>query len=323
MFFSIVVPVYNVEKYLRQCVDSIVRQNFSDFELILVDDGSKDSSPAICDEYAAKDNRIKVVHKNNGGQAQARNIGTDKAKGNYIIYIDSDDYIAEDSFLGDIYKKAEKNADIICYKFCKYYEDTSEMKSCRFRMPVFYETDSMAQRIEKLVVQDAFYCSPWTKAIKRTVLTNNQVRFQNGLLSEDQEWYYNVLINAESIEGINKSYIVYRQRTNSTSTSWKMQNLTDTIKIIEKWKEKIEKGDWPPDYKNSLMNSVSKLYCNLLIGYTRYSNSEKSKYYKDLKRLASLLQYHKNPRVKIFYRIYRIGGFRLLMTGLKVICKVQ
>ena len=99
MFFSIVVPVYNVEKYLKECIDSILSQTFTDFELILVDDGSKDESPLICDEYAQKDERIKVIHKPNGGQAEARNVGTETAAGQYIIYIDSDDFIIENTFL--------------------------------------------------------------------------------------------------------------------------------------------------------------------------------------------------------------------------------
>ena len=91
---SIIVPVYQVEKYIRQCVDSILAQTFTDFELILVDDGSKDGSGQICDEYAAMDRRVKVIHKENGGLSDARNRGMDQAAGNYFMFIDSDDYIA-------------------------------------------------------------------------------------------------------------------------------------------------------------------------------------------------------------------------------------
>ncbi len=95
---SIIVPVYNVEKYLKKCVDSILGQTFTDFELLLIDDGSTDNSGSICDELAKTDNRIKVIHKENGGLSDARNIGIEVAKGDFIGFIDSDDYIDEDMY---------------------------------------------------------------------------------------------------------------------------------------------------------------------------------------------------------------------------------
>ena len=324
MFFSIVVPIYNVEAYLQQCIDSILGQTFTDYEVILVDDGSKDKSPKICDEYAQKDGRIQVIHKDNGGQALARNIGTKQARGQYLIYLDSDDYIAYDTFLEELYSKAITGfPDVICYKFRKYFDDTKEMKECNFSIPKFLESDNIANRIEKLTKNDAFYCAPWTKAIKLALIKNNDVQFANGLLSEDQDWYYNVLINASSLEGINKSYIVYRQRKNSTSNSWKIKNLTDTISIISDWKQKIELSSFSKEYKEALYNTLAKLYCNILIGYTRYDNPEKKKYYQLLSELSCLLKYNLNPRVKTFSKIYKMGGFRALMAGLNMVCMVK
>lgn len=93
---SVIVPVYNVEKYLDKCVQSILKQTYKDFELILVDDGSPDNSPQMCDEYAQKDKRVKVIHKANGGLSDARNVGTLNASGQYVTYIDSDDYVSND-----------------------------------------------------------------------------------------------------------------------------------------------------------------------------------------------------------------------------------
>ena len=125
MFFSAILPVYNVEKYLEECVESFLRQTFSDFEVILVDDGSKDSSPAICDEYAKNDSRVKVIHKENGGQSTARNVGLEKAEGQYIVYLDSDDFITSDTFFEDIYNKIqETDSDIVLYKYSKFFDDT-------------------------------------------------------------------------------------------------------------------------------------------------------------------------------------------------------
>ena len=90
---SVIVPVYNAEKYLHRCIDSILSQTFTDFELLLIDDGSKDGSGAICDEYAAKDNRVRVFHKENGGVSSARNLGLDNACGEWVTFVDADDYV--------------------------------------------------------------------------------------------------------------------------------------------------------------------------------------------------------------------------------------
>lgn len=108
--FSIIVPVYNVEKYLDECVQSIVNQDFSDWELILVDDGSTDSSPALCDGYSAIDSRIITVHQKNGGASSARNNGIDSAHGSYIMFLDSDDYYNDTSALSLVNEKSLKKS---------------------------------------------------------------------------------------------------------------------------------------------------------------------------------------------------------------------
>ena len=117
---SIIVPVYNSEKYLGACIDSILSQYFRDFELILVDDGSRDSSPHICDDYTQKDSRVKVIHKENGGVSAARNDGLDIAKGEYVTFIDSDDWVERD-YLSTL--SNYRNYDIVFFSHRMIYED--------------------------------------------------------------------------------------------------------------------------------------------------------------------------------------------------------
>ena len=323
MFFSVIIPVYNVEKYLRECVDSILSQTFTDFELILVNDGSKDGSPAICDEYAQKDTRVRVIHKENGGLSDARNVGTQSACGEYVVYIDSDDYINADTFLQDIYNKAQGGTDIVCYKFQKYFELSNSFSPCQFSFPKLTDEDTLPQRINKIVKSDAFYCSAWSKAIKLSLLRENNITFEKGLLGEDQEWYYHVLLVAQSIDGIDKDYVVYRQRANSITSSWKIKNLTDCIYLIEKWNKGIEAADISAEYKEALFNSLAKLYCNLLIGYTNFNNKEKKNYLKKIKALSHLLKYNSNPRTAMFYKVYKLAGFNMMMLSLNILCKVK
>ncbi len=120
---SIIIPVYNVERYLRECIDSIIAQTYKNLEIILVDDGSSDKSGEICDEYSKKDSRIKVIHKKNGGLSDARNVALDITKGDYIGFIDSDDYIEKDMFQ-ILYNLAEEyNAEISSISFYKMLEN--------------------------------------------------------------------------------------------------------------------------------------------------------------------------------------------------------
>ena len=112
---SVIVPIYNVEQYIHKCVDSILNQNFKDFELILVDDGSPDSCGKICDEYAQKDERVKVIHKVNGGLSDARNFGLEKAKGEYVSFIDSDDWVDENIYSESLKYMEENDLDIVCF----------------------------------------------------------------------------------------------------------------------------------------------------------------------------------------------------------------
>ena len=118
---SVIIPVYKVEKYIAECIESILAQTYTNFRLILVDDGTPDNAGKICDEYALKDNRIKVIHKSNGGVASARQMGVDNALGNYTIHADSDDWV-EPTMLEELYKKAiEKDADMV---ICDFYVQT-------------------------------------------------------------------------------------------------------------------------------------------------------------------------------------------------------
>ena len=175
MLFSVILPVYNVERYLEQCVDSILAQTFSDYELILVDDGSTDGSPQLCDELAERNSRIRVIHKPNGGLSDARNAGTAEAKGEYIIYIDSDDFVLADDFLQKVADKAAESPDLIFYKYAKYFDADGKLDSCRFSYKTAEQAEIYAEQIRALVEADAFYGMAWIKAIKRSLLADNAI----------------------------------------------------------------------------------------------------------------------------------------------------
>lgn len=238
MKFSIILPCYNVEKYIRACIDSILQQTYKDFEVILVDDGARDSTPQICDEYAEKDARVRTIHKPNGGQADARNIGLEAAQGDYICYVDSDDFLANDNVLQLLADKTAGNPDIVHYKFQEWFESDGHIAPCRFDYRIPTKGRSVADIYCDLIDKDAYYNSAWSKIIRRGLLMENEIRFEKGIVGEDNEWYYHVVMAAKSLALVDEPLYIYRRRQGSTTTAITRKNLVDQLHVLDKW-EKI------------------------------------------------------------------------------------
>lgn len=324
MFFSVILPIYNVEKYLRECVDSILGQTYTDFELILVDDGSKDSSDKICDEYAEKDSRVKVIHKENGGLSDARNVGTDAACGEYIVYIDSDDYVTTNNFLQDVKEKIDDcSSDIVLYKFLKLYDESGKIDECSFSLGFATEITDSDELIYEMVKRDAYYGMAWIKAFRRELVVNNIIKFEKGLLGEDMDWYFGLVLCAETYSVIDKSYIAYRQRRGSITSTLKLKNMTDFVYIIEKWSEKIKNAEISDKKRAALMGALAKYYSNLLITYSRLTDKNKKQYKGRIKALSYLLDYSLSARPLQIKKYYKLAGFGGVILMLKIYDKIK
>ena len=212
---SVIVPIYNAENYLHRCLDSILAQTFTDFELILVNDGSTDCSGKICDEYALKDNRIKVIHKSNGGVASARQMGVDNALGNYTIHADPDDWV-EPTMLEELYKKAiEKDADMV---ICDFYVQTCN--TCITRTQRISEESSEATLLALL--SHKLHGSLWNKLIRLECYKKFNIRFVEGLnFCEDYLVCIKMLKNDIKVAYLNKAFYYYDQFTNDNSITRK------------------------------------------------------------------------------------------------------
>ena len=316
MKFSIVIPVYNVEQYLKNCVDSVLSQTFTDFELILVDDGSTDNSPLICDEYAKNDARVRVVHKVNGGQSSARNIGVSKAVGEYIVFLDSDDFICKNDFLEKL-NKADQT-DVIIYRYSKYYSDD---KISPLNLSYSDLPKDKTEFLRKLVNIDGFFCSCWTKAIKRDVIAENSIAFDESLNCEDIDWYYNVVLKAHTFSAIDEVFVMYRQRQGSVTKAMPKKSCEGLIYTINKWKDNFDRLT-DESLKNVMLSSLAKIYCNLLISYSKSTKMLKE-YKSQILSNKGLLKYDSNPRVRKFAKISKIVGVRGLIFALTIIGKLK
>lgn len=207
---SVIVPIYNVEKYLARCVDSIANQTYKNLEIILVDDGSPDLCPQMCDDYAEKDSRIKVVHKKNGGLSDARNAGMAVATGAYISFIDSDDYVSDDFFecLLDVMNK--ENSDIAECSVVKFYEDN---RFDEFNDDLLENTYDAQDAMSALIAENPFHQHVWNKLYKTELVKD--IPYAVGKLNEDEFWTYQVFGRASKVAKLNKTMYYYFQRSSS------------------------------------------------------------------------------------------------------------
>ena len=171
--FSIVIPVYNIEKYIEKCVTSVQEQSYINFEIVLVDDGSTDSSGNICDDLAKKDKRIRVIHKKNGGLSEARNTGIDFSKGEYVIFLDGDDWWRDNNALSDLNKIIQEDTvDIVQFFFCKYYSNGKIIEGKRDYGAAFNGEYSI-NMLKKYIEKDVFSGATCDKAFKLDFLNKN------------------------------------------------------------------------------------------------------------------------------------------------------
>ncbi len=208
---SVIVPIYKVEKYLRKCVESVINQSYSNLEIILVDDGSPDKCPVICDEYSKKDNRIIVIHKPNGGLSDARNYGIEKATGKYISFIDSDDYVSYD-YIEYLYNNIKReNADIsIVLPQTFFKEETNiKVKNKPEKIRVFNSKTALIT----MLYQKEFDTSAWGKLYKKDLFDN--IKFPVGKLYEDISTIYKTFLKSDTIVYSNQKKYFYLKRKDS------------------------------------------------------------------------------------------------------------
>ena len=243
---SIIVPVYNAEKDLHRCIDSIIAQTFTDWELFLIDDGSKDSSGVICDEYATKDNRILVIHKENGGVSSARNLGLDNAKGEYITFVDADDWI-KPQYLEHLFGSIEKSDLVIAYATI-YREEEHIGEEEYYPSHVVTEENFSVLFEENALI---WHTSPWGKLYRRRLIQNADLKFvENVHIGEDAIFLYSYMLSAKCINVTSwTDYCYYSQMSGSLtkrinsleSERLGLQHITDVITRMKDERKLSEK----------------------------------------------------------------------------------
>lgn len=210
--FSIIVPVYNVEEYLEQCLNSILHQTYQNFEIILIDDGSTDNSPGICEIFKSQfEDKIMMIHQANKGLSGARNTGLNHATGDYILFIDSDDYI-KPTMLEEIESKTKLNPDMIAFQHAVDGKDDEK----KHHLDITENTELTGQDfLLQCINQNGMFMMVWKYAYKHSFVERNYFRFHEGIIHEDEEWTVKALCKAHTLIFINQAFYIYRKREGS------------------------------------------------------------------------------------------------------------
>ncbi|MEH7025294.1 glycosyltransferase family 2 protein [Bacillus wiedmannii] len=301
---SIIVPVYKVEQYIHKCIDSILKQTFKEFELILIDDGSPDSCGEICDGYATQDSRIKVIHKENGGLSSARNAGLEIAQGDYIGFVDSDDWIEVDMYELLYSMCVEQECDIAICSSEIHYNDKTVISSSQ---PFVIHDRYSAMRA--MLEGDLYDEVVWTKLFKRQLLEG--IKFPVGMSYEDTAFTYKVIHKCNKVCFIGEPKYHYIKRDNSMMDQAVKEIKIDSVLIYDEMCKFMER------YYKELYNLVilklgncSMLVLNL-ISLSGRLNEHKSKYYKVIGILNRY--FYKTMRLKEYGKSVK---FLLLATKL-------
>ena len=223
---SVIIPVYKVEAFIRECVDSVINQSYKNLEIILVDDGSTDRCPEICDDYALKDSRIKVIHKENGGLSDARNAGMKIATANYWCFVDSDDVCYEKMI--DILMKPMIEDETLTMSACTYTKFSGNWNN------IFADKNTyFTEQIEPLsyMEKEDLWIVAWAKIYKKDLF--NDIKYPKGRFHEDEFTTYKLLFNSQTIAYTNAPFYFYRQREGSIMSKNSFKRIIDTYDALK------------------------------------------------------------------------------------------
>lgn len=306
MKISVIIPVYNVELYVSECIRSVLMQDYKYLEVILIDDGSTDRSGEICDAYAAEDSRVKVIHKSNGGLSDARNAGIAAATGEYILFLDGDDLWGDSCAVSTLVARVEKTkADVLNFSYTKWFEDT------QIKQPYFHDVaempsfDSVTDQLAYLSDNGLYIASACNKMIRRSLV--NSLPFELGVYSEDILWCAKLMLSADSMDFICANFYMYRQRSNSirhTINDKKCADLANSILSCV-----VLAGSGPEDKKKALMHYAAFQFGTFFLVQAQAQNPQPERI-AVLAPYTGILRYHgRNKKLMLLNMGCRVLGF--------------
>ena len=301
--FSIVIPVYKTKEYLDECVESVMAQTFGDFEIILVDDGSPDCCGEMCDAWAARDPRIKVIHQENGGLSAARNTGIRHASGDYVMFLDSDDWWADEQVLAQIAASLDRtDADVLSFNYRKSYNGNLEP----LYFPESLASSERAEALAEMMRFDRWVTGACNKAVRRALLTVNNLYFRTGITSEDIDWTLRIALHGEKFAFANICVFIYRQIASSISHSMSPKKIEYLCGNVRECVRLLDEAE--PEKAEVMKPFVAYQYGTLLHNVALLPAAQRSaKLMAGVKEMKWLLNCSDNSKVRLLRLTSRFG----------------
>lgn len=293
MRFSIIIPVYNVAAYLEKGVQSVLSQTFSDFELLLINDGSTDESASVCDRLATTDNRIRTIHKPNGGASDARNRGIREAEGDFLMFLDGDDYWDDSAALQSIADKllVSDSPDLLLF----YWQFINVNTGKQIVFDKKYDTDVCSKATKEEVIKSLFRSEmfPSSSVItvtRRSFIIENQLFFEKGIKAEDIDWILKIFDRAATIEALNLNfYNVLLNRPGSVTTTADLKSIESVLFILDKWCPVLMARN--DEVSRLLMGHLAFHYSTCFIVFSQLGKEGRQKTVQRLRKYRHLFQY--------------------------------
>lgn len=316
---SVIVPVYKVEEYLTECVKSITEQDYRNLEIILVDDGSPDRCPEICDQFAKEDTRIKVIHKQNGGLSDARNAGIKASSGEYILFIDSDDYWIDNHSITRLVECLNRNPGTEIIFFGRTTYCGNNIYVANSPLPNSINGKEKLQALTALLRESDFISSACQKLIQTSLIKDNNVFFEKGMLSEDVDWSIRLYLSAHKFGSVYAPFYGYRKREGSITQSFNPRHASDIYKILTKWDSLLTDA---PEHK-PFRGYLAYIYSCALGSIGLLTSKNRHEYYGKFRKLVHLLDYVANPKARKVRKLYKFLGYRLTSFTLTAFLKYR
>lgn len=316
--YSFIIPVYNTEKYIKRCVESIQNQNFYDFEIILIDDGSTDNSLRICNKLAQNDCRITTVHQENSGPGIARNLGIQYATGDYLIFVDSDDWWNGETSLSKIDRifSEQDDIDVVAFNILETYDDGVTLNQQPYFTFFSAVPKSYSSGVEFIdTVLKYKYDYAWFSfqyVFRRELIVNNNIQYPEQKLGEDSATIYRILLLAQKVKILNQHIYVYRRgRTDSCTAIENYDKLVGIVNIAKVCIEDINSREKLSDgLKKALCNNFATGYFIAMIRANGLSCDDKKKFIQLLKEEKGLMKYANSWKQIVVRRLTRFIGLK-------------
>ena len=317
---SIVIPVYNTSRFLEECIRSVLHQDFTDWHAILVDDGSTDGSGTICDQFAANDPRIEVLHQSNQGLSVARNNGLTRAQGEFVLFLDSDDFWLRQDTLTTLLDAMDRHpeCDFIGFNWVYYY---SKERQRRWRDFGSYvpEVVSGEEALWSILRSGDTPMSACIKILRRDFLIKSELSFIPGITSEDIPWFMRLLCHAEGCLFLHDYLYGYRQEVDGSITKeYSPRRFHDLVFIIE---DGLQLADTQPSpgMREALLSFYATEYCILLSHMDVLTKEERQSMEPWMRKHQYLLSYDRSPKVRLAHRAWRFTGLK----GLELLLRLR